>query len=239
MRANGIKRIGFSSTGSTYGECAVLPTPEDAPFPIQTSLYGASKVAGEGMIAAYAEGFGYEAYIFRFVSILGERYTHGHFFDFYKQLTEHPGWLKSPGRRIPAQELPLRAGLRGRHAPRDPPRHRPHGARHNTQVYKPGRAGIRAGERQRGLHLPGARPPAGTAVHRRRPAAGSATIRSSFWTPRRFRPPAGRRSSRSNRGSCGPCAGSRPTAGSTPSVSPSRARGPGAIGCSRSSQSCC
>ncbi|MBI5382525.1 MAG: NAD-dependent epimerase/dehydratase family protein [Opitutae bacterium] len=97
MRANGIKRIGFSSTGSTYGECAVIPTPEDAPFPVQTSLYGASKVAGEGMIAAYAEGFGFEAYIFRFVSILGERYTHGHVFDFYQQLLEHPDWLRILG----------------------------------------------------------------------------------------------------------------------------------------------
>jgi UDP-glucose 4-epimerase len=97
MRANGIKHIAFSSTGSVYGEAAVIPTPEDAPFPIQTSLYGASKVAGESMIAAYAEGFGFEAYIFRFVSILGERYTHGHIFDFYQQLTEHPAWLKVLG----------------------------------------------------------------------------------------------------------------------------------------------
>jgi UDP-glucose 4-epimerase len=71
MRANGVKRIGFSSTGSTYGEAAVIPTPEDAPFPVQTSLYGASKVAGEGLIAAYCEGFGFEGYIFRFVSISG------------------------------------------------------------------------------------------------------------------------------------------------------------------------
>src|SRR5580658_7248288 len=93
MRANGIKRIAFSSTGSTYGECSVIPTPEDAPFPIQTSLYGASKVAGEGLIAAYGEGFGFEGYIFRFVSILGERYTHGHIFDFYKQLLAHPDRL--------------------------------------------------------------------------------------------------------------------------------------------------
>lgn len=97
MRANGIKRIGFSSTGSTYGEAAVIPTPEDAPFPIQTSLYGASKVAGEGLISAYGEGFGFEGYVFRFVSILGERYTHGHVFDFYKQLVEHPDHLKVLG----------------------------------------------------------------------------------------------------------------------------------------------
>jgi UDP-glucose 4-epimerase len=90
MRANGVKRIGFSSTGSVYGEADVFPTPETAPFPIQTSLYAASKVAGEGLISAYAHGFGFRAYIFRFVSILGERYTHGHVFDFYAKLLANP-----------------------------------------------------------------------------------------------------------------------------------------------------
>jgi len=90
MRANGCKRIGFSSTGSIYGEPEIFPTPEDAPFPLQTSLYGASKLAAEGMIQAYCEGFGYQGYIFRFVSILGERYTHGHVFDFYKKLNDDP-----------------------------------------------------------------------------------------------------------------------------------------------------
>ncbi|MCR5234344.1 MAG: NAD-dependent epimerase/dehydratase family protein [Lachnospiraceae bacterium] len=93
MRANDIKRIGFSSTGSVYGEAEVIPTPEDAPFPVQTSLYGASKLACEGLLAAYAEGFGYTAYIFRFVSILGERYTHGHVFDFCKRLKDDPDHL--------------------------------------------------------------------------------------------------------------------------------------------------
>ena len=97
MRANGIKRIAFSSTGSVYGEAETIPTPEDAPFPVQTSLYGASKLAGEGLIAAYCEGYKFEGYIFRFVSILGERYTHGHVFDFYHQLLEHPGHLKVLG----------------------------------------------------------------------------------------------------------------------------------------------
>ncbi len=97
MRANGIRRIAFSSTGSVYGEAAVIPTPEDAPFPIQTSLYAASKVSGEGMISSYCEGFKFEGYIFRFVSILGERYTHGHVFDFYQQLLEHPDRLKVLG----------------------------------------------------------------------------------------------------------------------------------------------
>lgn len=97
MRANQIKKIIFSSTGSVYGEAKVFPTPEDAPFPIQTSLYGASKLACEGLIAAYCEGFDFQSYIFRFVSILGERYTHGHVFDFYKQLLDHPTELSILG----------------------------------------------------------------------------------------------------------------------------------------------
>ena len=97
MRASGVKRLAFPSTGSVYGEAAVVPTPEDAPFPIQTSLYGASKLAGEALISAYGEGFGIESYIFRFVSILGERYTHGHVFDFHQQLREHPASLRVLG----------------------------------------------------------------------------------------------------------------------------------------------
>jgi len=90
MRTVGIKRIAFSSTGSIYGDAEVIPTPEDAPFPVQTSLYGAAKLAGEGLIAAYCEGFGFQGLIFRFVSVLGERYTHGHVFDFHKNLLKDP-----------------------------------------------------------------------------------------------------------------------------------------------------
>ena len=93
MRANNIQHIAFSSTGSVYGEAKVFPTPEDAAFPVQTSLYGASKLAGEGLIQAYCEGYGVQAYIFRFVSILGERYSHGHVFDFYKKLLQDPNEL--------------------------------------------------------------------------------------------------------------------------------------------------
>src|SRR6202161_4053172 len=97
MRANGTRRIAFSSTGSVYGEADIIPTRENAPFPDETSLYAASKVAGEGLISSYCEGFKFEGYIFRFVSIPGERYTHGHIFDFYKQLLEHPGHLRVLG----------------------------------------------------------------------------------------------------------------------------------------------
>jgi UDP-glucose 4-epimerase len=97
MRVSGVKRIAFSSTGSVYGESEIIPTPETAPFPIQTSLYAASKLAAEGFIHAYCEGYGFEGYIFRFVSILGERYTHGHVLDFYKQLVVDPKKLKVLG----------------------------------------------------------------------------------------------------------------------------------------------
>ncbi len=90
MRRSGVSRIVFSSTGSVYGEPLVFPTPEDAPFPLQTSLYGASKLASEGLLSAYAAGFGFTAIICRFVSILGERYTHGHVFDFYCALKRDP-----------------------------------------------------------------------------------------------------------------------------------------------------
>jgi UDP-glucose 4-epimerase len=93
MRSNGISRIAFSSTGSIYGETKIIPTPEDAPFPVQTSTYGASKLACEAMIEAYCEGFGFQSWIFRLVSILGERYTHGHVYDFYKKLLENPDEL--------------------------------------------------------------------------------------------------------------------------------------------------
>jgi UDP-glucose 4-epimerase len=90
MRQSGTRRIVFSSTGSIYGEPSVFPTPEDCPFPIQTSLYGASKLAAEGLIGAYSTAFGMQAIILRFVSILGERYTHGHVFDFYRKLCATP-----------------------------------------------------------------------------------------------------------------------------------------------------
>jgi UDP-glucose 4-epimerase len=97
MRANDVRRIAFASSGSIYGEPDIFPTPEDAPFPTQTSLYGASKLAGEGLIQAYCAGFGFQAYLFRLVSILGERYTHGHVVDFLASLRRNPHELRVLG----------------------------------------------------------------------------------------------------------------------------------------------
>jgi UDP-glucose 4-epimerase len=97
MRANNVRRLVFASTGSVYGETTLFPTPEDAPFPVQTSLYAASKLACEGMIEAYCEGYGMQAWIFRLASVLGERYSHGHVFDFCNQLLRDPTCLRVLG----------------------------------------------------------------------------------------------------------------------------------------------
>ena len=97
MRYNNVKKIIFSSTGSVYGEPNEFPTPENCAFPIQTSLYGASKLAAEGLIQAYCEGYNFQAWIFRFVSLLGERYSHGHVFDFYNKLRLDPNRLEVLG----------------------------------------------------------------------------------------------------------------------------------------------
>ncbi len=93
MRKSQVKNIIFASTGSVYGEAEIIPTPENCPFPIQTSLYGASKLAAEGLISAYCEGYEFNAVACRFVSLMGPRYTHGHVVDFVKSLKNNEGSL--------------------------------------------------------------------------------------------------------------------------------------------------
>ncbi len=97
MRAKGVKHVVLPSTGSVYGEPNIHPTPEDAPFPIQTSIYAASKLAGEGMLQAYVAGYDFHSYIFRFVSFMGERYTHGCIIDFMRKLKKDPTRLEILG----------------------------------------------------------------------------------------------------------------------------------------------
>jgi UDP-glucose 4-epimerase len=93
MRAAGTREIAFSSTGSVYGDATILPTPEDAPFPVQTSIYATSKIAAEGLLTSYAQPAPapeFRVWIFRFVSLLGPRYTHGHVVDFFRKLQADP-----------------------------------------------------------------------------------------------------------------------------------------------------
>jgi UDP-glucose 4-epimerase len=97
MRVNDINKIIFSSTGSIYGEAKLFPTREFSEIPIQTSLYGASKMSCENFIQAYVESFDFQAWIFRFVSIIGPRYSHGHIIDFVDKLREDSSVLNVLG----------------------------------------------------------------------------------------------------------------------------------------------
>ena len=92
-----IKEFIFSSTGSVYGEPSIIPTPEEGTFPRQTSLYGASKISAEAFIEAYCEAGRLKATIFRFVSVLGKNYSHGHVIDFVRKLRADPTRLKVLG----------------------------------------------------------------------------------------------------------------------------------------------
>jgi len=96
MRKNDIKRIIFSSTAAVYGEPEKFPTPETY-HPCQTSFYGASKMACEGLIEAFCEAYGMQAWMYRFVSIQGERHPHGVTYDFVKKLKHDPRKLEILG----------------------------------------------------------------------------------------------------------------------------------------------
>ena len=89
MKENNVKKIAFASTSSVYGDATIIPTPEDCPF-YPTSLYGSSKAAAETYISTFCEYYDMTAYIFRFVSWVGERYTHGLVFDFLNKLEKDP-----------------------------------------------------------------------------------------------------------------------------------------------------
>ena len=81
-----IKDFIFSSTAAVYGEPKDYPTKEITAMPIQTSLYGMSKLAAEGIFSSFTFNYGLRTSILRFVSILGDHYSHGHIIDFYKKI---------------------------------------------------------------------------------------------------------------------------------------------------------
>ena len=95
-REHGVGLLVFASSATVYGEPDRFPTPEAAWYP-QTSVYGASKLASEALIQAYSEYFGMQSFAFRFVSWIGERYTHGVVFDFIKKLLADPKSLEILG----------------------------------------------------------------------------------------------------------------------------------------------
>ena len=97
MRSQGIRRIVFASSSTVYGETAGRPIPENY-GPLQPiSLYGASKLASEGLITAFCHLFGMQAWIFRFANVVGDRATHGVIFDFINKLKQNPEELEILG----------------------------------------------------------------------------------------------------------------------------------------------
>lgn len=109
----GVKDLFFASSATVYGEPDVFPTPESASFP-QTSLYGASKLAGEAMLQAYSEYYGFNLRVFRFVSWTGPRYSHGVIYDFFKKLRADPKrlYLLGDGKQRKSY-LDVRDGIAG------------------------------------------------------------------------------------------------------------------------------
>ena len=97
MRASGVGRISFASSSAVYGEAGVMPTPEDYGPIMPISLYGASKLASEALITAWAGTFGTQGFIHRFANIVGPRGTHGVIFDFIHKLKRDPSRLEVLG----------------------------------------------------------------------------------------------------------------------------------------------
>jgi UDP-glucose 4-epimerase len=97
MRSAGVSRISFSSSSAIYGEADVMPTPETYGPIKPISLYGASKLASEGLISAWCGTFGAKSWIHRFANIVGPRGTHGVIFDFIHKLKADPTRLEVLG----------------------------------------------------------------------------------------------------------------------------------------------
>jgi UDP-glucose 4-epimerase len=97
MRRAGVRELVFASSSAVYGEPRVAPTPEDYGPLLPISLYGASKLACEGLISAFEHAFGIQAWIFRFANVVGEHGTHGAVVDFLRKLRADPASLEILG----------------------------------------------------------------------------------------------------------------------------------------------
>jgi UDP-glucose 4-epimerase len=97
MRRLGIPKLLFASSSTVLGEIQVRPTPEDVGPLLPISLYGAGKLACEGLISAYCHLFGIRAWIFRFGNVVGPRMGHGILPDFIAKLERNPSELEVLG----------------------------------------------------------------------------------------------------------------------------------------------
>jgi len=97
MRKSTVSRLLFSSSGAVYGDIQRPPASEEYGPLLPVSLYGAAKLACEGLISAYCSIFGMRAWIFRFGNVLGARMSHGVIFDFIRKLKNDPSELEILG----------------------------------------------------------------------------------------------------------------------------------------------
>jgi UDP-glucose 4-epimerase len=96
IKANRIPDLVFASTSALYGEAQVVPTPEDYSG-VQTSLYGAAKLAGEAYASAFVQLTPMKFWAFRFGTVLGERCRRGAIWDFEHKLLKDPTELEILG----------------------------------------------------------------------------------------------------------------------------------------------
>jgi UDP-glucose 4-epimerase len=97
MRESGSNHILYASGSGVYGDLGNLEVEEDYGPLIPVSTYGASKLAGEVLIAAYCAMFDMSACVFRFGNVVGPRQTHGVGFDFLRKLRRDPSRLEILG----------------------------------------------------------------------------------------------------------------------------------------------
>jgi UDP-glucose 4-epimerase len=97
MRRSGASRLLYASGSGVYGDLGALEVRENHGPLLPVSTYGASKLAGEALIASYCAMFGLTAYAFRFANVVGARQTHGVGFDFVRRLMADPRRLRILG----------------------------------------------------------------------------------------------------------------------------------------------
>jgi len=97
MRVTGAARLLYASGSGVYGDLGTYEAEEDYGPLLPVSTYGASKLAGEALIASYCAMFGLTACAFRFGNVVGARQTHGVGFDFLRRLNAQPDRLRILG----------------------------------------------------------------------------------------------------------------------------------------------
>jgi UDP-glucose 4-epimerase len=97
MRKSGTGKIAFASSTTVLGDATQVPTPESYGPLLPMNVYGAGKMACEGLISSYCTTFGLQAWVFRFVGIIGNRMDHGVIHDFIRKISRGPECLEILG----------------------------------------------------------------------------------------------------------------------------------------------